>query len=159
MVNAISAVAESFYDDRNTVNMDNAYLTKWGKYDFSGEETFPVVSSQFKSKNKTLGEYVSLIKKIPLISSFIKVKSMYRKEIYMISLFMTLDCFRKYTAENFCATVDVTSNVNECIDDTGKQEVIHNIPKRRLPVVEEATKNAQIQEDKEKKIGMEREIL
>jgi len=75
IVNAISAVAESFYDDKNTAHVENTYLTKWGKYDFSGEELFPVVSNRLKSRNKSLGEYFNFIKKIPLISSFIKVQN------------------------------------------------------------------------------------
>jgi hypothetical protein len=127
IVNAISAVAELFYDDKNTAHVENTYLMKWGKYDFSGEELFPVVSNRLKSRNKSLGEYFTFIKKIPLISSFIKVQNVYKKEIFLVTLFMTLDCFRKYTAENFSATLDVTGNV-----DSDKQEVRPNTPKKGL---------------------------
>jgi hypothetical protein len=54
-------------------------------------------------------------------------------------------------AFNFSATVDLTGNVNDCIDDTEKQEVRPNTPKNRLNILEEAESNSQLKEDKMKK--------
>jgi hypothetical protein len=55
------------------------------------------------------------------------------------------------TSGNFIATVDVAGNVNKYIGKTEKREMRLDKQKNTLNVLEQAKKNAQLQENKEKK--------
>jgi hypothetical protein len=110
MVNAISAVAESFFDDRNVSQQENEYLTRWGKCYFSGAETFMEACKKLKAKNYSIREYMNFIMKIPLMSSFLCIKSIYQNQIYVATFIMTLDNFCQMTEDNYTSIGDTSLN-------------------------------------------------
>lgn len=64
ILNAVSSVAESFYDNNNRNRKDNLHLKNWVACKFTGKESFDEVSTKLGYKFKTVADYVAYIFKL-----------------------------------------------------------------------------------------------
>jgi hypothetical protein len=99
IVNAVYIVAECKVLS-NSEELSNAktYMRSWVKKGLNGSETFTDVCLIFHPEISCIEDYVNYITKIPLIPSFFAVKYQQNKDVLMVSLIMSLECFETYVS-------------------------------------------------------------